>query len=178
MALVVFLRGVNVGGHRTFRPAVLARQLGHLDVVNVGAAGTLVVRRPVTRTALRAELARRLPFDAEAAICEGREILGALARSPFAAQRARADQVRFVSILLRRPRAAPPMPARLPSSGTWLVKILAAENRFVFGVYRRHMQTIGYLGKLDRVCGGPVTTRNMNTMDAVARLLATARRPG
>jgi hypothetical protein len=40
------------------------------------------------------------------------------------------------------------------------------------------MQTIGYLGKRDRVCGGPVTTRNMNTMDAVARLLATARRPG
>jgi hypothetical protein len=66
----------------------------------------------------------------------------------------------------------------LPSSGKWLVKIPAAENRFVFGVYRRHMQTIGYLGKRDRVCGGPVTTRNMNTMDAVARLLATARRPG
>src|SRR4051794_3057989 len=27
MALVVFLRGVNVGGHRTFRPSVLAREL-------------------------------------------------------------------------------------------------------------------------------------------------------
>ncbi len=39
MALVVFLRGVNVGGHRTFRPSLLARALSRYDVVNVGAAG-------------------------------------------------------------------------------------------------------------------------------------------
>jgi hypothetical protein len=26
MALIVFLRGVNVGGHRTFRPSILARE--------------------------------------------------------------------------------------------------------------------------------------------------------
>src|SRR4029077_20423952 len=37
MALVVFLRGVNVGGHRTFRPSVLARELSEYDVVNVQA---------------------------------------------------------------------------------------------------------------------------------------------
>ena len=33
MALVVLLRGVTVGGHRTFRPAELAKQLADLDVV-------------------------------------------------------------------------------------------------------------------------------------------------
>ena len=48
MALVVLLRGVNVGGHRTFRPTTLAEQLKHLDAVNIGAAGTFVIRRPVT----------------------------------------------------------------------------------------------------------------------------------
>ena len=47
MALVVFLRGVNVGGHRTFRPTVLAKQLKHLGAVNIGAAGTFVVHRPI-----------------------------------------------------------------------------------------------------------------------------------
>jgi hypothetical protein len=46
MALVVFIRGVNVGGHRTFRPSVLARGLSDYGVVNVGAAGTFVVRKP------------------------------------------------------------------------------------------------------------------------------------
>src|SRR5580704_450692 len=75
MALVVLLRGVNVGGHRTFRPATLAKQLKHLDAVNIGAAGTFVIRRPVTRAKLRAELARRLPFDAEIMICQGHESL-------------------------------------------------------------------------------------------------------
>ena len=46
MALVVFLRGVNVGGHRTFRPSLLARQLEPYGVVNVGAAGTFVSGLP------------------------------------------------------------------------------------------------------------------------------------
>ena len=62
MALVVLLRGVNVGGYKTFRPAQLAAELKHLDAVNIGAAGTFVIRRPVTQAKLRAELARRLPF--------------------------------------------------------------------------------------------------------------------
>jgi hypothetical protein len=62
MALVVLLRGVNVGGHRTFRPTTLAKQLKHLDAVNVGAAGTFVIRRPVAQSQLRDEVMRRLPY--------------------------------------------------------------------------------------------------------------------
>jgi uncharacterized protein (DUF1697 family) len=33
VALVVLLRGVNVGGSRIFRPAALARELEHLDAI-------------------------------------------------------------------------------------------------------------------------------------------------
>ncbi len=40
MAAVVFIRGVNVGGHRPFRPAAFAKELSAFDVVNIGAAGT------------------------------------------------------------------------------------------------------------------------------------------
>lgn len=47
MALVVLLRGVNVGGHRTLRPTELAKELAGLDAVNIGAAGTFVIRRPL-----------------------------------------------------------------------------------------------------------------------------------
>jgi hypothetical protein len=65
MALVVFLRGVNVGGHKTFRPSLLANDLNHLDVVNVGAAGTFVVRNRISQSKLRVELLRRLPFETE-----------------------------------------------------------------------------------------------------------------
>jgi hypothetical protein len=63
------------------------------------------------------------------------------------------------------------MPMSFPSSGTWLLKILARDNRFVFGLYRRHMKVIGYLGTFDRLFGVPVTTRNWNTMTAIARVL-------
>ena len=171
MALVVLLRGVNVGGHRTFRPTTLVKQLRHLDPVNIGAAGTLVIRRPVTRAQLRAELARRLPFDAEIMICEGREIVRLMSRNHFADQPVRPDIVRFVTVLSRRPRSAPSTPTSFPSSGKWLLKILARDNRFVFGVYRRHMKVISYLGMFDRLFGVPVTTRNWNTIAAIARVL-------
>lgn len=177
MALVVFLRGVNVGGHKTFRPRALADQLKHLDAVSIGAAGTFVIRRPVTRTALRAELARRLPFDTEMMICASREMLGVMSRHPFADEPERPDVVRFVSVLSQRPRSAPRMPLCLPASGTWLMKILARDNRFVFGLYRRRMNAIGYLGTLDRIFGLPITTRNWNTITAIARVLRSSASP-
>jgi uncharacterized protein (DUF1697 family) len=56
MALVVFLRGVNVGGHRVFRPSAFAKELSHLGAVNIGAAGTFVIRPRIARAELRAEL--------------------------------------------------------------------------------------------------------------------------
>ena len=89
MALVVFLRGVNVGGHRRFRPA----------------------------------------------------------------------------------RARPSLPIILPPHGRWLVRLIATKGRFVVGVYRRHMKTIGHLGRIDRLFGVPATTRNWNTIAAIVRIL-------
>ena len=172
-ALVVLLRGVNVGGHRTFRPAMLAEQLAHLGAVNIGAAGTFVIRRPVSRSHLRAELTRRLPFDTEIMICQGREIAGLLSRNPFTRQPVRPDIVRFVSVLSKRPRSTPSVPISLPPTGKWLLRILAMEGRFVFGVYRRHMKAIGHLGKIDRLVGIPATTRNWNTILAIATALET-----
>jgi uncharacterized protein (DUF1697 family) len=170
-ALVVLLRGVNIGGHRRFRPSTLAAQLRHLGAVNIGAAGTFVFRRPVSRARLRREVARRLPFDAEIVICRGRDIVRLLAHPAFARRPARPDVVRFVSVLARRPRWTPPLPMTLPSRGTWLLRILAREGRFVFGMYRRHMKVIGYLGTIDRLFGVPLTTRNWNTMTAIAKVL-------
>jgi hypothetical protein len=136
MALVVLLRGVNVGGHKTCRPVELARQLRRLDAVNIGAAGTFVIREPVSQAALRAEVARLLPFDAEIIICQGRGVLGLVSRDPFAGERVRSDVVRFVSVLSRRPRLDPEIPASFPSSGKWLLEILERDDRFVLGLYR------------------------------------------
>ena len=94
MALIVFLRGVNVGGHRTFRPSILARELSQYDVA-----------------------------------------------------------------------------ITLPPGREWLLRVIASKNRFIFGEYRRHMKTIGYLGQLDKLFGVPATTRNWNTIMAIVRIL-------
>ena len=171
MALVVFLRGINVGGHRTFRPSMLARELADYDVVNVGAAGTFVVRKPGSRAKFRAALLEKLPLQATIALCDGRDVLRLARENPFGREHSRPDMVRFVSILSKAGRARPSLPLTLPPSGEWLVSVIASTNRFVFGVYRRHMRTITYLGQLDKLFGAPVTTRNWNTITAIAQAL-------
>jgi uncharacterized protein (DUF1697 family) len=171
MALVVLLRGINVGGHRTFRPTTLAAQLRHLDVVNIGAAGTFIVRRPIAQGQLRAELARTLPFEAGIAICQGRDVLRLMSQHPFARHPERPDVVRFVSVLADRARGGPTLPMSFPATGKWLLRILARDGRFVFGVYRRDMKVIGYLGAIDRLFGVPAITRNWKTITAIAKAL-------
>ena len=171
MALVVFLRGVNVGGHRTFRPTKLAEALKHLGAVNIGAAGTLVIWQPMTQAEARAEVARNLSFFTEIVVCQGRDIASLISRNPFEGQPMRGGIVRFVSVLSQRPRLTPSTPMRFPSSGQWLMKILTRRNRFIIGMYRRHMKVIGFLGALDRLYGVPVTTRNWNTIAAIAKAI-------
>lgn len=171
MALVALLRGVNVGGHKTFRPAALAQELTHLGAVNIGAAGTFVIRKRIGRRQLRDEFARRMPFGTETAIVDGREILELIEKDPFERAPARPDVVRFVSVLCRTPKQNPPMPMTLPPAGAWQLKILARDGPFLLGMYRRNMKAVGDLGKLDRLFGAPVTTRNWNTINAIADVL-------
>lgn len=171
MALVVFIRGVNVGGHRTFRPSVLARGLSDYDVVNVGAAGTFVVRKPGSKAKFRAALLRRLPFKAEVVLCDGRDLIRLEMENPFGAEPARPDIVRFVSILSRAGGLRAALPVNFPPDGKWFVRVILSKNRFVFGLYRRHMKTIGYLGRVDKLFRVPATTRNWNTILAVVRIL-------
>jgi len=171
MALVVFLRGINVGGHRTFRPSLLARQLSDYGVVNVGAAGTFVVRKPGSRAKFRAELLRRLPFEAQVVLCDGRDFVRLEMENPFGTKPSRPDMVRFVSILPRAYRGMVPIPFALPPRGEWLVRVIGCKNRFVFGIYRRHMKTIGCLGQIDKLFGTSATTRNWNTILAIVRIL-------
>ncbi|HYU08099.1 MAG TPA: DUF1697 domain-containing protein [Gemmatimonadales bacterium] len=175
MALVVFLRGVNVGGHRTFRPSILARQLRDYDVVNVGAAGTFVVRNAGSRAKFRAALRRKLPFQTHVVLCDGRDLIRLETENPFGTEASRPDVVRFVSILSTASRVRAPIPITLPPHGKWLLRVLASNKRFVFGVYRRHMKTIGYLGQIDKLVGAPVTTRNWNTILAIVRILKAGR---
>ncbi len=73
--------------------------------------------------------------------------------------------------MAKRLRALPVLPLSLPSEDDWLLKIIAIQDRFVLGVYRRQMKAIGYLGKIEKQLGVAVTTRNWNTIQKVAQIL-------
>jgi uncharacterized protein (DUF1697 family) len=171
MAFIVFLRGINVGGYRTFRPSMLARELGAYDVVNVGAAGTFVVRKPVSRAKFLAELRGKLRFDAEVSLCEGSDLIALEMANPFETEASRPDIVRFVSILSGTGRGKVRLPITIPEDGEWFVRIIGLKNRLVFGVYRRHMKTISHLGQIDELLGAPATTRSWSTILSVLRIL-------
>jgi uncharacterized protein (DUF1697 family) len=171
MPVIVLLRGVNVGGHRVFRPAQTVKQLARFDVVNVGAAGTFVVRQPGSRRELKEALVRALPVSTDIVFCDGRRLRTLETDNPFGDTVAGKDVVRFVSFLTSSSRSRPTIPFSLPSGKDWLVRVLASRDRMVFGEYRRHMKTIGYLGQLDRMFGGRATTRNWNTVGRLLEIL-------
>ena len=155
---------------------MLARALAAYDVVNVGAAGTLVVRKPGSRSKFLAELRQKLPFEAEVAFCDASDLIGLEMENPFGGEPSRPDVVRFVSILSKRGRGKASLPIAFPGGEEWFVRIIGSRNRLVFGVYRRHMKTIGYLGQIDELFGAPATTRSWNTMLSVLRILKAASR--
>jgi len=170
MTQVVFLRGVNVGGYKTFQPSVLAKQLKDCDAINIGAAGTFVVRNRISQANLRAELLRRLPVEAEIMICTGRELITAAAENPFRDQPSGPDIVHFVGVLAKRPRGLPELPLILPADN-WLLRVIAIQDRFAFGVYRRRMRAISCLGQVEKRIGVPVTVRNWNTINAIIKVI-------
>src|SRR5712691_2476302 len=169
MRQVVFLRGVNVGKANRCQPAVIASQLSRFGVVNIGAVGTFVVREDVSESALRAAIAQKLPFKYEIMICPARDIIKLTSKDPFLRQPSGPNITLFVSVLHKRPRTLPSLPLSMPSDDDWLVKIIAIQDRFVLGLYRRQMKAISYLGKIEKRLRVPVTTRNWNTIEKVVK---------
>jgi uncharacterized protein (DUF1697 family) len=77
-----------------------------------------------------------------------------------------------VSVLAKRLRAPPSHPLSVPSEDNWLVKIIAIQDRFVLGLYRREIKAISYLSQIEKRLGVPATTtRNWNTIEKVVKIL-------
>ena len=173
MRWVVFLRAVNVGGANLCRPALLAKQLSKFGVVNIGAVGTFVVRENVSESTLRDAIAKKLRFKCEIMICPARDLIQLASTDPFAEHACDPDMTRFVNILAKRLTHPPALPLCLPSENDWLLKIIAIQDKFVVGLYRRQMKAISYLGKMEKLLGVPATNRSWNTILKVAKILET-----
>ena len=176
MAFVVFVRGINVGGHRRFRPSLLANTLQQYGVINIGAAGTFVVLKQISQSRLRAELLRHLPFAANVMICPIDELLLAVSKHPFHEATLPPGIVRFVSVSAKPCSSIPDLPVQIPDGGRWMVKIVSQNGRFIFGFYRREMKAIGCLASIDKLVGSPVTTRQWSTVSTILRRIETSRK--
>ena len=172
MASVVFLRGVNVGGSRTFQPSLIARALAQWDVVNVGAAGTFVIRKPIGEAAVRAGFLAKLPFETHLTICRGRDLLDLAAAKPFSNPPPGSETRPFVSVLAKRPRRLPRLPISAPPGEKWQVRIVEVSGKLVLSLMRRLGKTMLYPNEVvEKHFGVPATTRNWNTIVTLCEIL-------
>jgi uncharacterized protein (DUF1697 family) len=162
-AWVVFLRGVNVGGNKTFRPAALAAELGYQ---NIGAAGTFVVPGGSER-AVRAAIVKRLAFAAEVMVCRAEEIVDLVRAAP--ARKLAAGVKPYVSILGAPPLEATAVPVARPTEKAWQVKIERVVGRYAIGVWRRlGTGRMLYPNEVvEKTLGVSATTRGWDTLTAV-----------
>ena len=172
MAAVVFMRGVNVGGHKPFRPTLLAKELSAFEVVNIGAAGTFIVRKTVSEATLRAELLRRLPVKAEFMICPARDLVELMSADPFPLADAVKGTRPFVSVLAKRPSTTPRFPLSYPAGKAWQVKLVGLRGRFVLSVWRRMGKAMVYPNQVvEKALAIPATTRNWDTISKIHQII-------
>jgi uncharacterized protein (DUF1697 family) len=175
MAHVVFLRGVNVGGSNRFQPSLLARKLAHLGAVNLGAAGTFVIRKHLSEAVLRSEFASRLPFSTDLMICRSGELEQLAASNPFPARVLPPDVRRFVSVLAKRPPKQPSLPLSYPAGEDWQVRILGVSGRLAWALWRRVGRSfVDPNSVIERHLGVRATTRNWNTVVRLCDVLRTS----
>ena len=171
MASVVFLRAVNVGGHQKFQPSVLAKKLADYGVINFGAAGTLVVRKKVSRAKLREEIFRRLPFLPELMICSAGEIHELARGNDFGEPPGGRSVKRFLSVMQKAPRATPPLPLEQPAGDKWEVRVVAIVGRLALSFQRPGPKGLYPNAIVERLFDLPATTRNWNTIEKVLKVL-------
>lgn len=170
MASVVLLRGANLGKKR-FSPKAVEAALADLDAVNVGAAGTFVVRKRVAAATLRERVQAELPWgDAEMVVCTAKEVLDALAAGGDVD--APAGARRFATAMARKPAKPPKLPLDAPPGAKWGVRVAKLSGRFALGA-RRSMAEAGVYPNevVEKAFGVRATTRDWPTMERVAALL-------
>ena len=170
MATVVLLRGANLGKKR-FSPKAVEKALADLDAVNVGAAGTFVVRKKVATKTLRERVQAELPWgDAEMALCSAKDVRAALAAGEKL--KVPAGARRFATAMAKKPRK-PEVPLETPTGSKWGVRVVAVEGRFALGVRRSVGATGVYPNEvIEKAYSVRATTRDWPTMEKVGKLLS------
>jgi uncharacterized protein (DUF1697 family) len=171
MAHVVFLRAANVGGKNVFRPAQLAAALAHLEVVNVGAAGTFVVRSSASATAIRREFLSRLPYEPAIAVRPAGELIALVERVPFKGVAFSKDLRGWAAVLCGKPKSKPSLPLTRPAGKAWSARFDRIEGPYALGLWRRADRFVSPNELVEDALGVPATMRYWETFEKVAGLI-------
>ena len=168
-SLVVFLRGVNVGGNKTFRPAELAKALG---AVNIGAAGTFVLHVSGAESAIRKSILKALEFECEVIVCRGGDVVELARRAERDPPPYGKDLKTMVSVLAATPKSAPKLPASVPEGAEWQVRVTDVQGPFVTSVWRRREGRFVYPNEVvEKLFGVPATTRGWSTIETLRKIV-------
>jgi uncharacterized protein (DUF1697 family) len=168
-SLVVFLRGVNVGGNKRFRPAEVARALG---AVNLGAAGTFVLHAGGAEAAVRKSILEALEFECEVIVCRGGDVVALARRVEKDPPPYGKDLKTMVTALAAKPKSKPRLPASAPEGKDWQVRVTSVDGPFVTSVWRRTEGRFIYPNEVvEKLFGVPATTRGWSTIGAIVKAL-------
>jgi len=169
---VVFMRGVNVGGHKAFQPSRLAHEMAALRVASIGAAGTFIVHAGADEGTIRKAFQKHLPFEAQLMICPARALMDLVKLDPFGDEASRTADAQFISVLEHRPRRLPPLPFYEPAGREWQVQVTAIHGCFVATLQRRAARSRLYPNEVvEKRLGVAATTRGWATILRVLRAL-------
>jgi uncharacterized protein (DUF1697 family) len=169
-ATVAFLRGVNVGGHKTISMADLKKafeSLGFKRVRTVLASGNVVFEGPEKDRSLAgtiaAKLEKDLGFPVTVVLRTLRELRAVIASDPFKDAPTGPGVKRYVTFLAEKRAGLPGLLAPKPEQGLRLVRVTPGE---VFSVVRLSpgAGTPELMAFLEKALGPKVTTRNWQTV--------------
>ncbi|MCB2153454.1 DUF1697 domain-containing protein [bacterium] len=170
MASIVFLRGVNVGGKKSFRPSQLTKELSHLEMTSIGAAGTYVVRSRLAAAKLRSEISEALPVEAEVIVCSAEGLSKLAAADRFG--RLPDEWIKAATILAAKPKKSPELPIDVPAGEDWQVRLVDQIGPFVLSLRRRIGKRLIYPNEVvEKHFGVPATTRTWNTIEKITAVL-------
>jgi uncharacterized protein (DUF1697 family) len=171
MALVIFMRAVNIGGHQTFQPSKLARDLAEYDVKSIGAAGTFVVLGKTTEARLRKAVLSKLTIAPEMMIASAKDVAALAELKSF--KDLGQDVHRYVTVMASALPKMPKLPISLPGTGDWQMRIAVITGPFALS-YRRSVGQAKYYPNevIEKRFGVAATTRNWTTITKIHDILA------
>jgi hypothetical protein len=141
-------------------------------VVNVGAAGTFVVRARASAAAIRREILARLPFAPGIAVVPAREIVSLVGSEPFKGLALSKELRGWAAALCGTPKAKPGLPILKPAGKAWSVRFDRIDGSFALGLLQRRPGGIVYPNQVvEAALGVPATIRWWETLVKLSVLL-------